>query len=297
MAGSRADHFLSAGEHQAAQPYVIVDDQVRVVACNRRARKEGFSPGTPVTRYFTRTVAADFLLRERKERQFDTLLGTVKPVRIHLVPLEDSVHTGLWIDDLTEIRLLQYQITRLKKPERKFLHTLKNAIATTLGYAELVNLMLEESTVITSTRLASVRRYQQEVNRGLQKCESLISEEKGGTNRTPAPAGGKNRVLVQHHLPERAHLLTELLRTRKFRVTCFQDTQTTLDYVSLNPDSIDIAVVDGRGDVVRRLLDANPETQILVCGQRTPVESERLCVINDQPLDINELLEKILELR
>jgi hypothetical protein len=201
--------------------------------------------------------------------------------------------------DLSELRLIQSQLQQLKKPERKFLHQISNLVSSTIGYVELVELMLEENTVLNGERLAAIKRYQSEIGAGLRQSENIIQHEKSGVMPYSDNLGSSTQhVLVVHPDPTRVELLAELLQSQLYKVTTFSDAEAATKFARLNGESLNLAILCGSNQLADYLLEVNTSLRVLICtNEKSNFESSRIYTITDTPLDMNELLSKVQEIR
>lgn len=292
---------LSAEILAAPVAYIVVDSNLTLIGVNHKAENLDIRVGSSVNDYFDEKSKASFLqlIDTSSNGVFEGPCNQKGMFEFHVLQLPDVARTALWLFDVSEIRLVQSQLQKLKKPERKFLHQIGNLVSTTLGYAELVELMLEENVILNGDRLAAIRRYQNEIGTGLRQSENMIQHEKRGAmpyfdNITQTT----QHVLVVHNEPTRVELLVELLQSQQYKVTSFVDTEAATKFASLNAKSLNLAVLGAADQLAEYLLEANANLQILVCtSDHQDFEDNRLHAIADTPLDINELLRTVLEMR
>lgn len=292
---------LSAEILAAPVAYIVVDSNLTLIGVNHKAENLDIRVGSSVNDYFDEKSKASFLqlIDTSSNGVFEGPCNQKGMFEFHVLQLPDVARTALWLFDVSEIRLVQSQLQKLKKPERKFLHQIGNLVSTTLGYAELVELMLEENVILNGDRLAAIRRYQNEIGTGLRQSENMIQHEKRGAmpyfdNITQTT----QHVLVVHNEPTRVELLVELLQSQQYKVTSFVDTEAATKFASLNAKSLNLAVLGAADQLAEYLLEANANLQILVCtSDHQGFEDNRLHTIADTPLDINELLRTVLEMR
>ncbi|MCZ6501444.1 MAG: hypothetical protein O6945_02905 [Gammaproteobacteria bacterium] len=292
---------LSAEILAAPVAYIVVDNNLTLIGVNHKAENLDIRVGSSVNDYFDEKSKASFLqlIDTSNNGVFEGPCNQKGIFEFHVLQLPDVARTALWLFDVSEIRLVQSQLQKLKKPERKFLHQIGNLVSTTLGYAELVELMLEENVILNGDRLAAIRRYQNEIGTGLRQSENMIQHEKRGAmpyfdNITQTT----QHVLVVHNEPTRVELLVELLQSQQYKVTSFVDTEAATKFASLNAKSLNLAVLGAADQLAEYLLEANANLQILVCtSDHQGFEDNRLHTIADTPLDINELLRTVLEMR
>ncbi len=281
--------------------YIVLDSNFTLIGVNHKAENLDIRVGSSVNDYLDEKSKASLL------QLFDTSGNGVfegpcnqKGIfEFHVFQHPDVARTELWLFDVSEIRLVQSQLQKLKKPERRILHQIGNLVSTTLGYAELVELMLEENAILSGDRLAAIRRYQNEIGTGLRQSENMIQHERRGVmpysdNITQST----QHVLVVHKEPTRVELLVELLQSQQYKVTSFADAEAATKFASLNAKSLNLAILGAADQLAEFLLEANARLQILVCASdHQDFKDERLHAIADSPLDINELLRTVQEIR
>ena len=160
---------------------LTLDDDFRVKSANQFARQLlQLQPGADV-----RT-----LVHPDCREAFDLLFQhqSTTAVQIQFKFGDNSLYTKihlaeastLIVEDISELVALGQQLKGDKQPERKFVHELSNALTTTLGYTELINMILQEHDEFSGERLATVRRYEAEVFDGLKRADAIIKNRKQG---------------------------------------------------------------------------------------------------------------------
>jgi CheY-like chemotaxis protein len=285
----------------APAAYIVLNSDNRLIAVNKRSEALDVQSGHLIRDYFDEKSYRSFhrLMDTSADGIFEGAFNQKGIFEFHVTRRPESARTEIWLFDISELRLVQRQLQKLKKPERRFLHQINNLVSTTLGYAELVGLMLEENANLSGERLAAIRRYYNEISIGLRESENIIQHEKrGAIPYSDSADQSVQHVLVVHKEPTRLELLVELLQSQQYKVTSFTDVEAATKFASLNARSLNLAVLGMAGRLAAYLLDANTNLQVLVCSaDGEDFEDNRLHVIADAPLDINELLRTVLEIR
>ncbi len=279
--------------------YVLINRSLELLALNHKARDYGMVAGDGLADYLEEqtTTRLRKLVDSTTNGMFEVNFLDGKRFEGHLLLLPASGCAGLWLCDVTELRFVQHQLQTLNKPDRKFLHKLNNLVSTTLGYCELVELMLEENPVLNGERLKAVRGYQQEINSGLRLTENHVQRERHTTIPSDSGRGGKQHALAVNSDTLRLEYLVELLQSQQFKVTSFTDSKAAREFMSLNPERINVAVVGEEQDLAEYLLEINSSLNILICANTEPaIRDRRIHFIPDRPLDINILMKALLEI-
>lgn len=292
---------LTAEILSAPVGYILLDNKLRLIGVNVKAEALGIHVGSSINNYFDEKSKNSFmqLVDTSTNGEFEGSCNEKGTFIFHVTQLPDVERIQLWLFDVSEIRLLQSRVQKLKKPERRFLHQINNLVSTTLGYAELVELMLEENDTLSGERLTAIKRYQIEIGTGLRQSETIIQHEKRGAMPYSHHSDRSTQhVLVVHKEPVRKELLVELLQSQQYKVTSFTDAKAAVKFASLNVNSLDLAVLGAADQLAEYLLEASAKLHIVVCtSDRHDIEDDRLHAISDTPLDINELLSTVQEIR
>lgn len=213
----------------------------------------------------------------------------------------------LIVEDVTELVALGRQLKTGKQPERKFVHELSNALTTTIGYTELINMMLEEHDEFSGERLAAIRRYEAEVFEGLKRADAIIKNKKQGAAQKFSPAIPLNRkhVIVVDDEPQITEFLSELLRARQYKVTAFTDSVEALGYFKDNWQEVDLVIMDqimpemSGITLATELLAYDRSQPIVLCtGDQILIQEQSAGKVKikhflSKPIDINELTEMV----
>ena len=294
-------YHLAAEIMTAPVAYILLDSNLTLMAANRKAQELDLRVGSSINDYLDEGSRATFLELNGASGKgvFEGACNQKGTFMFHVSPQPDVARTQLWLFDVSEIRLVQKQLQTLKKPERRFLHQINNLVSTTLGYAELVELMLEENTSLNGERLTAIRRYQNEISTGLRQSENLIRQEKRSAMPYSDNTGWSTQhVLIVHKDPTRMQLLVELLQSQQYKVTSFTDAEAATKFARLNAKSLDLAILGVADQLAEYLLETNGKLQIIVCtSDGQDYEDDRMHAINDTPMDINELIRRVQDIR
>lgn len=226
--------------------------------------------------------------------------------RCKLVARDDASLT-LAFEDLSEVTALASQLKTAKSPERRFVHEISNALTTTIGYTELIKMMIEEQDELSGERLAAVRRYQEEVFEGLRKADALIKNRRQGAAQQISPAVPIKRkhVLVVDDEAQITEFLTELLTARHYKVTAFTDGKSALEYYKVHQDEVDLVIMDqvmpemSGIALATELLALDLNQPIVLCtGDEVMIKEQstgnlKIRHFLSKPIDINELTEMV----
>ncbi|MFN3238057.1 MAG: response regulator [Pseudomonadales bacterium] len=213
----------------------------------------------------------------------------------------------LCFEDTTEVAALASQLKTARQPERRFVHEISNALTTTIGYTELIKLMIEEDDELSGERLSAVRRYEEEVFEGLRKADALIKNRRLGAAQQVSAAVPIRRkhVLVVDDEPQITEFLAELLTARHYKVTSFTDGKSALEYYRTHITEVDLVIMDqvmpemSGITLATELLSLNLEQPIVLCtGDEMMIKEQSAGKLNirhflSKPIDINELTEMV----
>ena len=100
-----------------------------------------------------------------------------------------------------------------------------------------------------------------------------------------------------HSDAQRLELLIELLQSQQFKVTSFTDDKAAVEFIDLNPESFNLAIIEETRELASHLLKVDPSLNVLVCTDtELVIQDERIHVIPDRPLDINVLMKVMLDI-
>lgn len=278
--------------------YVLMGEGLGVLALNHKAVDIGMAVGESMVTYLEEASLTWLrqLIKTSANGSFEARFIDGKQFECHFVLLSSPAYACLWLSDVSELRFVQRQMQSLQRPERKFIYKLDNQVSTTLGYSELVDLMLEENPILSGERLRTIRRYQGEVNSGLHLIENHILREKLGTVPSDTGQQGRQHALLVHTDRQRLEFLIELMQAQQFSVTSFTDVAAAIEFVDLNPEKVSLAVIGNDKDLTSHLLQSNPSLNIFVCtDSQFAILDKRIHIIPDKPLDINVLMKALYD--
>ncbi len=278
--------------------YVLMGEGLGVLALNHKAADIGMAVGESMITYLEEAslTLLQQLVENSSNGSFEAQFIEGKYFDCHFVLLRDPAYACLWLTDVSELRFVQRQLQSLQRPERKLIYKLDNQVSTTLGYSELVELMLEENPTLSGERLSAIRRYQGEINSGLHLIENHILREKLGAVPSDTGHQGRQHALLVHTDRQRLEFLIELMQAQQFSVTSFTDVTAAIEFVDLNPEKVSLAVIGDDKDLTSHLLQSNPSLNIFVCTDtQFAIVDKRIHIIPDKPLDINVLIKAMYD--
>lgn len=313
--------------------YVYLSEDLNIQFINQYARS--------LIRCELGAVIVEYLHPDAR-KEFSTLIADRNPQRQSELQLLLDIGTktiqascasnqaggiDFFIQDISESKVLGRQLQQNSKPARRFVHDISNALASTIGYSELLNMMLSEEQMFAGEKLNVIRRYQSEVSEGLMKAESLIRNERARKNRTSAStpshvenpqslhpsaaATPKTHSLVRRHIvivddePSIAEFLAELMRSRHYKTTIFTSSVEAHEYLVQNNKQVDLVILDQLMpemtgiDLATSLRSIGINLPIVLCtGDKELIERQSNGGLNienfvSKPVDINELTELI----
>jgi len=269
---------------------------------NRYARTLGIQ----TERCLTELVHVDSLANfENLAVSGNTDIQLVTDIATHHIQISRFSSHCYFLQDLSEKMALSAQLQKNKGPERKFIHDISNALTTTMGYSELINMMLEENESITGNRLATVRRYQNEVLTGFNKADALIKDHKQGKVVSEAVPIVRRHVMIVDDESSITEFLSELMRARHYKVTAFTSSIAALQFYKENPDGVDLVIMDqimpemSGISLATELLAFNINLPIVLCtGDHRLISDQSSGKVNiehfiSKPIDINELTQMV----
>jgi CheY-like chemotaxis protein len=209
----------------------------------------------------------------------------------------------LLVRDVSELQALASQLQKNRQPERKFIHDLNNALTTTIGYSELIGLVVDANKVITGNERTTLQQYLTEVYDGLKRADALIKERRHGKLRStsrPVPFIRKH-ILVVDDEPSIAEFLAELMRGHQHEVTTFTSSVEALAFFRRNLEEIDLVIMDqimpelSGISLATELLSLNIDLPIVLCtGDPQLIAAQmsgqlKIKHFIRKPIDINEL--------
>ena len=275
----------------APTPLVELGLNENIVDLNHAASAMGFKKDTPIAIYHD---ASDEPLSESIRYQpashlYRLRLGdSDKRCRIRL--FEEGGRTYLWIIDQSEALVLAEKLRRLKSPDAKKSRQINQLSITALGYAELLDVVMQDNDTLSAEKLHAIRNYQSEISACLKNIHRLIE---GGT--TSIQHG---QVLVAERHGALKDLVTELLQAEGYKVHAFSDADAAIAFCRLNGDNLQKAVVDetlidAQGkSLINHLKFLQPNLNIIAL-----VETEAGIASGGvpKPLDFQVLLEALID--
>lgn len=275
----------------APTPLIEIDGDETIIDMNQAAASMGFCVGAPVTDYHD---PGDEPLSEFVRYQPDSHLylmrmgSSEKRCRVKLH--EEGTATYLWIIDQSENLVLAEKLRRLKSPDSKKNRQINQLSITALGYAELLDVVMQDNDNLSADQFDTIRKYQSEISSCLKNIYQLVE---GGSASRPH---GQVLVAERHHALK--ELVSELLRAEGYKVNAFSDVAAAIAYCRLNGDGLQKAVVDealadqhGK-TLIAHLKELQPNLRIIAL-----VESEAGIKSGGvpKPLDFQVLLEAMVD--
>ena len=218
--------------------------------------------------------------------------GTQKTARI----TKGTNNRSLWIQDLSHQKALEKRIQAALAPTKRLVRDLRHLTNTALSYGELIQLILDESFPVTSKAKTSLSRYQLQLMQHLQAAVKLIKEQK------PIASERKHILIVDDELII-TELLTELMRTKLYKVTSFTSATAALEAFEINPVTFDLAILDHQMpgidglELAQHLRRRSPKIPLIMCTSQTKFPSPKILqTIIRKPIDIDLLMSSITEL-
>ena len=300
---------LDPGIELAPIAHIVIDDQLMIQAANQEARHWRMLAGTNLSLFLPiddiTSLKANIAgavdpfeldLRIRNE-------SMEKPVQVKGIPGEGTC--CLWFFDLSEVSALSHQIRRLKQPVSRVLRQVNHLAATGLAYSEFVDVMVTDNQVLSPEKLSIAAEYQREILEAFRHIQALVAADP----KTSPPSIDKSSrasILVVDQHRERTEVISELLKSRGYRVVSFHDAQSALEYCGINGNQVATAIIDeelGAGSqLLQRLGEISARINIvtLVTGDKNTseesvaasfaIESETKVT---KPIDFEELLKAI----
>ncbi|HKI73731.1 MAG TPA: response regulator, partial [Pseudomonadales bacterium] len=238
------------------------------------------------------------------ELRLDLEAGS-KTVEIRSAIAESGDRHAIFLVDISERVALGRQLQSSRLPSRKLLYQLNVAATTMSGYAELIDLMLDEEPIVSGERLNVIRRYHREVRDNLDTMLRLLKIEREGGRRPDSPAIPirRKQVVVVDDEPAIAEFISELMKGMKFRVVTFTDAAEALSFLSAESDGVDLVITDhvpdGPGDLdfTRSVLALPAAFPVVICSELEGefVDAPRAYVCH-KPIDITELSRIVADL-
>ena len=183
--------------------------------------------------------------------------------------------------------LIADRLRQMKEPGGKQLRRINHLSSTALGYAELLDVIMEDPTSLAAEQQALVRHYQAEVRQALQSIQEIAVAE------SITSQSKKDAVLLVESHTALNELITELLKSEGYKVTSFLDAQSAIQYFRVNHHAVQAAIIEddqGNADTLGLpglLKDIAPALSIITLAA-DPDSVPGLAI--RKPLDINQLL-------
>ena len=258
---------------------------------------------------------------DSEQQFFDVMANPSAEIQIQLIDALNShwvqmsqQNTGdatyVFMRDISEQLALSTQLRASKRPEKRMVHDLYNALTATMGYAELIGMMLEEHKAISGERLEAIQRYQREVYIGLQKADLLLRNQKEGgiVNESSAVPIKRKHIMIVDDEPSITEFLSELMRAKHYKVTSFTDSTEALSFFTDHANDVDLVIMDqimpqrSGLSLASELLSHNQSLPIVLCtvdhefidGQMEGTSKIKHFV--RKPIDINELSDMVSDI-
>lgn len=228
-----------------------------------------------------------------------------KTVEARCATQEDTRQRAIFFSDISEKVALGRQLQSSRHPPKRLLQQLYSVTTTTMGYAELIDVMLREEPVVAGDRLVMVRRYHREIRNALETMNKWIKLEREGGRRPDAVATPMNRrhVVIIDDEAAITEYLAELMRGLQHKVSTFSDSNDALAYCRENVDSIDLVITDQRmpgmsgTDLAVALFELDETLPVVLCSEDADTLELNIPIHPcHKPIDITELTRIVTEL-
>lgn len=240
--------------------------------------------------------------------------GSTIYTRCDFIPIH-SAQLVLCLQDISQTKALQSQISALRIPDRTLLHDLNNVFTTIAGYSELTQMMLDERATVSGEELAVMHRYMGEIRIGLERAEDLVRHGRKQLTATeplrPArasPVQRIKRILIVDDEEPIVKFLEELILQQGYQVDCFTSSKAALEYYRNNADAIDLVILDQTMpeltglELATEIKTMQLDQPIILCtGTSSLIQDQQRGKVNiryfaSKPIDINELLAMVSEI-
>jgi len=270
-------------------PLIIVGPRDIIITANTAAVSMGFAEGEPVNKYLVleEQDLATELIGAPATKLWRFSFSEREKI-CHLSSIQTDIGIYCWLTDLSEQLALAERLRTLKDPAKKQLLQIKNQAATAIGYAELLEVIMDGKGRLSADQITLIRRYQSEVRNSLQRIQQIALD--GGF----ADTSVKNSILLVEGHEALNELITELLISEGYKVTSFLDTRSALEYFRVNRYSVQTAIVAensnsaGGKSLSSALKEIAPALSIITLSA-TPDLATGLAI--RKPLDFQQLLE------
>lgn len=289
---------------------LLVDEDLAIQMANDHARELlGCQPGESLAGYIHKDDGETFhaVLANAGETMAIQLAVSAgsKTVDMQAATADNKMQRAIFINDISEKIALGRQLKSSRQPSRRLLYQLHAAATAMGGYAELIELMLDEEPLVTGERLNVIRRYHRELKHNLETMSRLLKIEREGGRRPDAAAIPikRKQVVVVDDEPVIAEYVSELMKGLKYRVTSFTTPDDAALFIEENTDNIDLVIADhgmprlGGRDFIDVLLDFPGEFPVVMCADDPTIFAETArTYFCHKPLDISELTRIVSDL-
>ena len=276
---------------QAPIPLVVINGEDVIQGLNAKARQFGFSEGELITRYIPDcdAVFAEAIQHTPQSRAWHfTFVDSEKTCKVFASKDQDL--TYCWIQDLSENLALSERLRQHKEPTSRQIRQINHQVSTSLGYAELLEVIMDDPGSMSSDKLSLVSQYQAEVRESLQKIYKIVQQENFD------PRDSDLSILVAEPHDTLNELICELLKAEGYKVVNFVDAESAVKFYQLNKHTVQKAVIDDslRCADGRKLPDAlqNIEPVLEIVHMTSDSESGSADAIR-KPVDFQQLLSAI----
>lgn len=283
--------------------FVELDVEFNVVDANRVARRDY---AMLVGNGFLQCVHEDdrqecnLFLGNHTESQFTCKLNSLsgqKTVLLSKSTIEGV--TKIWIQDRSVLTALQEQLQQAQTPNRKIIRNLHHLVTTSLGYGELVQIMLDDNQVLSGNAHENVTRYHGQLMQYLQSAVQLPDNK----TQKREPGKHRNHILIVDDEAIIVEFLTELMQAKAYKVTGFTKPGKALKAFEINPGIFDLAIVDHHMPEMDGLTFAEKvntsevKLPVVLCtntnGLKQPEFVQEVLI---KPIDINLLMTTVSEI-
>lgn len=269
---------------------IVLNREDRVVDSNDLARTLGF---------VAHTMMNDLLIG--LEEKFCEAIQHGPPLRSWRVRIDDrekrfqitwqaeGENFFVWFQDISEQVALAEKVRKTKAPSSKQLRQANHQAVTGLGYAELLEVIMDDHDILSGEKLTAVKHYQSEVANTLRAIQRITLNE--GKDAAIEPTS----IMVAESHAALSELISELLRAEGYRATSFSDAESALKFYALNHHTIQKAVIDETLKSDEEFLTAAlkklaPELEIITLTDNEQIQSPGSVL---KPVDFQLLLSAV----
>ena len=276
----------------APMPVIIVGPGDEIVAANNAAVLIGFTRAETIARYLfleNQDFAAELAAAPPTKLWRFTFDEREKNFRISNIQSDRGI--CCWLTDMSEQLALAERLRILRNPSGKQLRQIKHQASTAIGYAELLDVIMDGESPLSADKVAIVTQYHSKVRNSLQRIQEIaISESATGIS-------SKRSILLVENHEALNEVITELLKSEGYKVTSFLDSKSALQYFAVNHYSVHTAIVADTLNRERKetfsstLKKMSPKLSIITLSANPDAAPEPAI---RKPLDFKQLL-RILE--